>query len=152
MRQRETERWELEILPLPCRDATTTRDPSHRPTWHPPRDIHLTVIPLLAWFALTFTLHTRVFNLSFKISKFVLVVFVFLLMSEFVLVVFFFFFFFFWLLALWLCVCDYLSYIILYFIYIYTYIYIYIERERERERLEKISMFDCLLCGSWAIK
>ena len=86
----------------PHRDAATTqerRGPSRRPTRHPhpPRDTHLAVTPLLA--LICSSLHSQVFNLSFKISESVLVVFVFLLMRNLCLCYFS--------LAFWLC--DYLT-------------------------------------------
>ena len=97
-------RWELEILLLPmpwcCHHAKATRPISQthatptRP--HPPRDTHLAVTALLA--LICSSLHTQVYNLSFKISESMLVVFVFLLMRNLCLCYFFFGF-----LAFWLC-------------------------------------------------
>ena len=76
-----------ETLPLPMpwrchhvramRPISQTHATPTRP--HPPRDTHLAVTPLLA--LICSSLHTQVFNLSFKISKSVLMVFVFLLLK-----------------------------------------------------------------------
>ena len=73
-----------------CHAATTRerQDPPRRPTRypHPPRDTHI-----------CFSLHTQVFNLFFKISESVLLMFVFLFMRNLCLCYYFFF------LAFWLC-------------------------------------------------
>ena len=109
-------RWELEILLLPmpwcCHHAKATRPISQthatptRP--HPPRDTHLAVTALLA--LICSSLHTQVYNLSFKISESMLVVFVFLLMRNLCLCYFFLAFWLFgsvtlWLSYWWVCVC-----------------------------------------------
>ena len=106
-------RWELEILLLPtswchhharaARLISQTHATPTRP--HPPCNTHLAVTLLLA--LICFSLHTQVFNLSFKISKLVLVVFVFLLMRNLCLCYFFWLFgsVTLWLSYWWVCVC-----------------------------------------------
>ena len=84
----------------PCHDAATMwerQDPSRRPIRypHPPRDTHI-----------CFSLHTQVFNLSFKILESVLLVFVFLLMSNLCLCYYYYFFWLFGSVTLWLSYCE----------------------------------------------